>query len=239
MLGENLVKTIKNWWVLLIIGILYILGGIYFISNPGITFATLALFFSIILIFDGISSIFFAYESRQHLEGWGWGVAAGALYLLIGIALLRNQGAAQGTLILLFAFSIMVRGGMTCAFGLEMNKMKMKNWIWVLLLGIATIGVGIALIMNPGFAITLIVTFLAISFIVLGIGLIAASLGLRKVKVKAEGLKDQAETHLNTLQQKLTAFGETEDGEKAKAFLKELKDELGNMMGDTGNPQKA
>ncbi len=229
MLGEQIVKSIKNWWVLLIIGILYILAGIYFLVNPGITFVTLALLFSIILIVDGVSSIFFSYQSRKQLEGWGWGVAAGALYLLIGIALLRNQGAAQSTLILLFAFTLMLRGGMTFALSLEMNRMKMGNWIWVLLLGIATIALSVALILNPGFAVALIVTLLAISFLLMGSGLVAASLSLRRVKMQAKELKEHAGEKLQELHQKLASFSE-EDGEKAAAFIRELREDLKNAV---------
>lgn len=73
MLGNNIVRTVNNWWVLAIIGLLYIAGGIYCIAQPEITFAVLALVFGIMLIADGISSTWVAIQSRQVLKGClGW-----------------------------------------------------------------------------------------------------------------------------------------------------------------------
>ncbi len=229
MLAEGIVKSIKNWWVVLIIGILYVLGGIYFLANPGITFLTLALLFSIIFIVDGITTIFFAFQSRQEMEGWGWNLAAGILYTILGIALLRNQGAAVATLILICGFLIMMRGGLAIAFALEARKMEMPYWGWGLAFGILAIGLGAFVVFNPGFGMAFIVAMVAISFIMTGIALIAISLGLRKVKVKASDAIEAAESKMNALHEKVAAFGQSES-EEVKSFMEELKSDLKEAM---------
>jgi uncharacterized membrane protein HdeD (DUF308 family) len=59
----------KNWWVLLLRGIVAVLFGILAITSPGITLAVLVLLFGIYAVVDG------CFEGRQRASGmanWIW-----------------------------------------------------------------------------------------------------------------------------------------------------------------------
>ena len=54
----------KNWWVLLLRGIVAVLFGILAITRPGITLAVLVLLFGIYAVVDGCFALFAA------IGGW-------------------------------------------------------------------------------------------------------------------------------------------------------------------------
>ncbi len=229
MLGNNIVRTVNNWWVLAIIGLLYIAGGIYCIAQPEITFAVLALVFGIMLIADGISSTWVAIQSRQVLKGWGWVLASGVLSILLGVVLLRNQEAAQLALILLLSVSILVRGGMAIALSLEIKNLGLPNWGWGVLLGVLVVLLGVWVVAQPGVGVGLIVALLSISFIAMGVQLITAAMGLRRVKVGVKHLKDRVAMRINGLAAVVNEFANS-DNEEIREFVEKVKAEINEVI---------
>ena len=101
----------RYWWLMLIIGILSILCGIWVFRNPVESYFALAVYFSIMFILYGIGEIVNAFAGQRY-RNWGWGLAVGILDLVIGFILLGNLAWAADLLpyvvgfILMFAFLI-------------------------------------------------------------------------------------------------------------------------------------
>ena len=79
----------RYWWLMLIIGILSILCGIWVFRNPVESYFALAVYFSIMFILYGIGEIVNAFAGQRY-RNWGWGLAVGILDLVIGFILLGN-----------------------------------------------------------------------------------------------------------------------------------------------------
>lgn len=77
----------RYWWLMLIIGILSILCGIWVFRNPVESYFALAVYFSIMFILYGIGEIVNAFAGQRY-RNWGWGLAVGILDLVIGFILL-------------------------------------------------------------------------------------------------------------------------------------------------------
>ncbi len=84
--------SVRSWggfiWQL-IIGIIFVVGGIAALVNPVAATATLTLFLGAVFLAKGIIQIVFGLRYRPH-AGWGWIAFAGALALLVGLMIVSN-----------------------------------------------------------------------------------------------------------------------------------------------------
>lgn len=77
------VKKGGQFFIWLLIGALYVVGGLVAFSNPLLASSVLTLLFSFSLIAAGVFRIV-AGLSLRPVAGWGWLVAAGALAVIVG-----------------------------------------------------------------------------------------------------------------------------------------------------------
>ena len=135
-LVSELVTTIKNWWLFLVIGILMFIGGIWVVRTPVASYVTLAWLFGVLVLADGIFYIVFSLSNIRRLTGWGWYLAAGILELLIGIYLLMNPVILLTILPFVVGFWLLFRGITLISSSLELKGHSIPGWGWVLTLGI-------------------------------------------------------------------------------------------------------
>ena len=62
---KTIQKSVKNWYIPAIIGILLIAVGIYTYSTPIATYATLTIIFSFSFLFTGLMELAFAIQNQR------------------------------------------------------------------------------------------------------------------------------------------------------------------------------
>ena len=62
---NTLINSIKHWYVPLILGILFLVFGIYIFTVPLETYVTLSILFSISFITSGLFEIFFSIQNSK------------------------------------------------------------------------------------------------------------------------------------------------------------------------------
>ena len=72
-----------------ILGIIYIIGGFYFLTHPLLALGTLTLFLAGILIAEAVLE-FIAYFQRRSEEGSGWLLVNGLITLALGVLIWRH-----------------------------------------------------------------------------------------------------------------------------------------------------
>jgi uncharacterized membrane protein HdeD (DUF308 family) len=78
-LAENLAETLsRNWWVLLLRGVVAILFGVLTFMQPGISLASLVLLFGAYSFADGVLGSWTAISHRKDHENW-WVLLLGRL----------------------------------------------------------------------------------------------------------------------------------------------------------------
>ena len=91
----------KNWWVMLLTGMINIVAGIICIANPEIT----ALFFVVLMgiswLITGLMEIYAAITLRKEIANEGWLALAGIISVLAGLFLIFRTG--EGALALILA----------------------------------------------------------------------------------------------------------------------------------------
>ena len=178
---KSLKKTIKHWYIPLLVGIFFIIVSVVSFAWPESSLLALSLLFALSFLFGGLSEIVFSVVNREQLDNWGWSLAFGIVTLIVGILLLLNPALSITTLAFYIGFVVLFRSISTIGFAMDIKKYGSKNWGALLVLGIIGTIVAFILIWNPIFAGLSVVILIALSFLFAGLFNIFLSLQLRKL----------------------------------------------------------
>lgn len=68
----------------LLLGVFYLLGGIFVLLSPGITVLTLSLILGISILVQSVTQVIAAFQMRPE-QGWGWMLFSGITGIILGI----------------------------------------------------------------------------------------------------------------------------------------------------------
>lgn len=178
---DKINSAIKNWWISLVLGILYIALAVFLLYNPLATYLTLSILFAAFMFVSGIFEIIFAVNNKDNISSWGWYLAGGIIDLLIGILLIVIPGLSMAVLPFILAFWLMFRGFTGVGTAMDMRRYGTNNWGWVLALAIIAILFAIAIIWVPAAGALSFVFITAYAFMVFGIYRIILAFQLRRL----------------------------------------------------------
>jgi uncharacterized membrane protein HdeD (DUF308 family) len=188
---KSVKDTIKHWYLPLILGILFIIVGVWAIITPASTYLSLALLFSVTFFVAGILEIIYSISYRKQLDGWGWSLASGILNFILGLLLILYPQISIITLPLFVGFVVLYHSMMAIAWSIELKKYGVSNWGWLLFTGILGVILSFFLIWNPLFAGLTVAVFTGVALITIGIFHIHFSIELKNLKKTFKNLKDQ------------------------------------------------
>ena len=187
-------NSVKNWYILLIVGLIFLGAGIYCFVSPEGGFLALALFFGWSFLISGAIEVIFSISNRDELENWGWTLIFGVITFLVGMLLIARPGITEIILAFSLGFLVMFRSIGAISFALDLkNYEDNSGWGTLLLFGILGVIFSFLLLWNPGFAGMTIVIWIGLALITAGIFSIYLSLKLRKLK----GLPEKISSELN------------------------------------------
>ncbi len=182
-------SAIKHWYIPLIVGLIFIVVGIWVFATPLKSYLTLSLLFSLAFLISGICEIVFSISNRKEIEDWGWTLIFGIATMLIGILLLIRPEVTIITLPLIVGFLLLFRSIGGVSFALDLKDYGVLDWGYLMVVGILGIIFSFVLIWNPAFAGITVVVMTGITLIVCGIFSIYLSLRIRDLKKLAEKLR--------------------------------------------------
>ena len=199
-MDKNLVtqigNTVKNWWVLLLVGVLLIILSVVVFMNPVANLLTLATFFSAMLVISGIASAWFSFQNRDALNGWGWNFGGGVLELVLGMVLLSHPGVTMVIMTFLLGFWLIFRGVYLISLAFEMRDYQLPNWGWVLFGGIITAVLAVIVILNPFAGAAAISVWISLGLLTAGLFTVFMSLMLRKAKGRLGDLRERVQERM-------------------------------------------
>jgi len=93
-----------------LLGIIYIIAGIYLLVHPGVGLLALTLFLASFLLVYGIFALVLAFQMRPR-QGWGWILFDGLITILLGILIWAHWPPSAGWVVgTLFGISIFISG---------------------------------------------------------------------------------------------------------------------------------
>ncbi len=131
-------NSVKHWYLPLILGIMFIICGLWAFRSPLATYVALSILFSASFIVSGIADIAFSTANTKTLKGWGWYLVSGLISFLLGIYLVLYPGismriTAMSILGIIFCFLLL---GNPIFTGMSIVVMTALSFIFI---GIASI----------------------------------------------------------------------------------------------------
>jgi uncharacterized membrane protein HdeD (DUF308 family) len=171
----------KNWWVFLVRGILAILFGLMAFSWPGLTLATLVIFFGAWAFVGGCFALFAAFSGKKSGGAWWVLLLHGLLGIAVGVLTYRQPGITAIALLWYVAFWSIFTGVVEIVTAVRLRR-EIKGEGWIMLAGAASVLFGLLLIAYPGAGALALITLIAVYAVVFGVILVVASLRLRKLR---------------------------------------------------------
>ncbi len=175
----------RNWWVLLLRGLLAILFGFVSFAAPGLSVAALVLLFGGFCLADGLMAAWTALSNNRQKEN-GWLLIIGGL-LGIGVGLLTIFQPALTGLALLFYIAVwaIATGVVQVLTAIRLRQEIENEWMLVLA-GLCSVAFGALLMARPGAGALAVLWLIGSYAIVFGVLLVVLALRVRSVARRIE-----------------------------------------------------
>ena len=165
-------------------GIAAIVFGVIAFVYPGLTIATLVLFFGAWVLIDGIFRIVGAIGHRASDPDWGWQLVIGILGIVVGLLTFHApQITALALVIYIAAWALMI-GASEIALAVKMRREIKGEW-FLILMGLASIVFAVLLLWNPIAGAAAVIWLIAWYAVVIGILAIFFGFRLRSLRTLA------------------------------------------------------
>ena len=168
----------RNWSAVLLRGVAGIVFGIIALVSPAISLAALVLLFGAYALADGVLAIISAVRRRTAGERTSIVVFEGILGVVVGIGTFLWPGITALALLFLIATWAIVTGVLEIAAAIRLRRVIRGEWL-LALGGIASVGLGVLLLLFPGAGALGVVLWIGAYAAVSGILLVALAFRLR------------------------------------------------------------
>jgi uncharacterized membrane protein HdeD (DUF308 family) len=169
----------RNWWVVLVRGLMGILFGIATFLAPGISLAALVIVFGAYAFADGVLAIISAVR-RRGADRWWLLLLEGLVGIAAGVVTVLWPGITALALLYLIAAWALVTGALEIAASIRLRKAITGEWL-LALSGVASIALGVVLALYPGPGALALVIWIGAYAFVFGALLIGLSFRLRSL----------------------------------------------------------
>lgn len=184
----------RNWWAVVLRGVAAILFGLITFMAPAITLVALVLLFGIYALVDGVLSVVIAVRRRRETKRWWQLLLAGVVGIAAGVVTFVLPAITALALLFIIAAWALVVGAFELAAAIRLRKQVKGEWL-LALAGLASIALGVLLVLFPGTGALAVVLWIGVYALVTGALLIA--LGFRMRTHKTSG-PDTAYTGMPT-----------------------------------------
>lgn len=138
----------RNWWALALRGVVAIAFGFIALLTPGRTLVALVYLFAGYALTDGVLAAAAAVRAAETHHRWGGLLLEGLAGMLTGVIAFLWPGITAFLLLYLIALWALVTGVLEVRAGFRLRGHLLNEWMLVLS-GIASIMLGVLLILQP------------------------------------------------------------------------------------------
>jgi uncharacterized membrane protein HdeD (DUF308 family) len=169
----------RNWWLILLRGVLSIAFGVLAFVWPGITLFTLVILYGAFAFVDGVVSLVAAVRGGTPAPRW-WLALVGVFGIAAGLLTLFWPQITALVLLLFIAVWAIVTGILEIVGAIRLRHEIEGEW-WLIASGVLSVTFGVLLVLWPGAGALAMVLVIGSFAILLGILLIGFALRLRKL----------------------------------------------------------
>lgn len=174
----------RNWWVLLLRGLVAIAFGVLAWIQPGITIAALVLLFGAYTLVDGVLGAWTAIAGRKEHEHWWVLLLWGVVGIAVGVMTFVAPGVTAFALLFYIAIWAVATGVLQIVAAVRLRKEIAGEWLLVLG-GLASVVFGVLLMAQPGAGALALVWLIAAYAVVFGIVMVLLAFKLRGLRSRA------------------------------------------------------
>ncbi len=176
-------KTIRtNWWLLLLVGIIFLILAFKVMIHPVESIIGLAFFIGWASLIAGVFQVGFALSAKHILRNWTWRLFTGIINIIIGIIFLSHPAMTAQILPFFIGFWMIFVGISTFFNGISEQSRKITGGWFDMLLGIIIFIGGIGISYYPAAQAAMLIWLITLTLIFYGIYFIVISLQFSKTK---------------------------------------------------------
>lgn len=180
--SEKAGRVIRNWWILLIVGILSIIAGIVVFCRPVESYITLSLMFGVLMLITGTAELVTSLSSRNYFMMRGYNLVGAVLDILLGLFLCFKPEITLLVLPILLGIWALFHSFMLIGFGGDLSGLRVNGSGWIIFGGITLLLLSLMIILNPfSFGTAAVVILTGVVLILFGMALLGAAGKLRKL----------------------------------------------------------
>lgn len=169
----------KNWWLLLLRGILALIFGFIAIASPGIVIVTLLLYIGILAVLSGLFMIIEGIAIKS--DDRGMRILEGVISIIFGLMFILAPGFVLSFAMYFIAFWAIIGGIMQIIYAIKLRKEITNEW-FAILNGVITLIFGLAVLTNIVAGASALVMVFGIFAIISGILMIVLSFKVKGLK---------------------------------------------------------
>jgi len=168
----------RNWWIVVLRGVLAVLFGIMCFAWPGITLAALVLLYGAYALVGGVFALVSAVVGRPLREPWWALLIEGVAGIAVGIMTFFWPGITALALLFLIAAWAIVTGVFQIVAAIRLRREIQGEWL-LALSGLLSVLFGVALVVRPGAGALAVIWLIGAYSIAFGVLFIALGFRLR------------------------------------------------------------
>jgi uncharacterized membrane protein HdeD (DUF308 family) len=168
----------RDWWIIVLRGLVAVLFGIVAFIWPDLTLAALVLFFGAYVLVDGVLGLVIGLTRKTERRRWWVLALEGLAGIALGILTFVSPQVTALVLLYVIAAWAIVTGVLEIAAAIRLRK-EIDNEVLLGLSGLVSIALGVLLVLFPGAGAVSLIWMLGAYALVFGLILVALGLRLR------------------------------------------------------------
>ena len=178
----------KNWWLLLVNGILFLILGFGSLVCPITALISVAIYIGVVALVSGIMSLVLAFSNMRR-QGWGWRFFEGLIDIVFGLLMLADPLVSAEVIPALIGIWVFIRGLMFVADSFSWRRRGAGVRGRYLLVGILLLIFGFLMMLDDRFGLLPVAYLVAFVFLFIGFGSVVLAFDLRRIGREAEETK--------------------------------------------------
>lgn len=142
-------RVVKNWWLMLLAGVLIVAAGIVVFCFPVESYVALSLFFGLAMVVSGLVQLVLAFDSRNYFMTRGYVIVGGIVDMLLGIFLCCKPNITLMILPFVLGFWMLYHSFMIIGFAGDLRTFGVRGSGWTIFGGIVLLLLSILILIKP------------------------------------------------------------------------------------------
>ncbi|HRM53039.1 MAG: HdeD family acid-resistance protein [Ottowia sp.] len=178
---QNLAAALgRNWWLLLVRGLVAIVFALLTWAQPGVSLAALVLVFGIYVLADGLLGVWSAIAKRRDNRHWWLLLLWGLVGIVVGVMTFIMPGITGLVLLMYIAAWAVITGVLQIVAAIRLRKEIKGEWL-LILSGLVSVAFGVLLFLQPGAGALAVAWIIAAYAFIFGVLMVLLAFKVRKL----------------------------------------------------------